>query len=118
MSPQTVHGLPTGRCVSFFVLGIAILGLLSINAFAATVNCSGVPAWSGNSVNYSTGQLVTYQGSEYKCVIANTSESNWDPIDAPALWSLQGTCSTGPTPTPTPTPTATPTATPLCTPTT
>jgi len=95
------------------VIAIAVVMMLPPAAFGATVNCSGVAAWSPNSVAYSVGQLVTYNGSEYKCIQAHTSQAGWDPADVPALWGLQGTCTTGPTPTPTPTtkPTATPTAT-------
>src|SRR5579872_1435003 len=114
---------------SFVVLTTAALVLmLALSAPAATVNCSGVAAWSASSVSYGVGALVTYQGSEYKCLQAHTSEVGWDPADVPALWSLVGTCSSGgatptptakPTATPTPTgkPTATPTPTPKPTPT-
>src|SRR5579883_1527360 len=96
------------------LVAVALVLLLALGASAQTVNCSGVAAWSGNNVAYSIGQLVTYNGSEYKCIQAHTSEPNWDPVDVPALWSLQGTCAAGATPTPTATPTATakPTATP------
>src|SRR5579872_1106388 len=89
---------------------VAVL-VLAVTASAATVSCSGVSAWSPNSVAYSVGQLVTYNGSEYKCIQAHTSQAGWDPADVPALWSLVGTCSAGATPTPTATakPTATPT---------
>lgn len=61
-------------------------------AMAQTVNCSGVAAWSGNSVSYAVGALVTYGGDEYKCLQAHTSEAGWDPPAVPALWSLVGTC--------------------------
>src|SRR5581483_12182472 len=107
------------------VLTVALVLLLALAAPAATVNCSGVAAWSPNSVAYAAGALVTYSGSEYKCIQAHTSQAGWDPADVPALWSRVGTCSSGgsgPTPTPTPTPTATagrgtPTPTPTATPT-
>ena len=99
------------------VILIAAVLLLTAMAPAATVNCSGVAAWSGNSVAYAVGQLVTYNGSEYKCIQAHTSQAGWDPADVPALWGLQGTCTTGATPTPTAKPTATATAKPTATPT-
>src|SRR5579872_4185801 len=95
---------------------IALVLMLALAASAATVNCSKVAAWSPNSVPYSTGSLVTYAGSEYKCLQAHTSEVGWDPGDVPALWSIVGTCSSGGT-TPTPTPTIKPTSTPKGTPT-
>jgi len=80
------------------VLGLSALMLGSITtarpADAQTVNCTGIAAWSGNSVAYAVGNLVTYQGKEYKCQQAHTSLSTWDPVDAASLWVLQGTCAT------------------------
>jgi len=97
----------------------ALVLLFALAAPAATVNCSAVPAWAPNT-SYTAGQLVTYSGSEYKCIQSHTSLTGWEPPNVQALWGLQGTCSTGPTPTPTPTvkpPTPTPTATVKPTPT-
>src|SRR5215831_2883482 len=69
-----------------------------------------VPNWAPN-VAYSVGSLVMYQGVEYKCIQAHTSQSDWTPPATPALWQpVSGS------PTPTPTPTATPTPTPTPTP--
>src|SRR5579872_6562039 len=105
------------RFVGALLLIFCLAIFLPVQASAATVSCSGVAAWSGNSVAYSVGALVTYNGSEYKCLQAHTSQAGWDPADVPALWSLQGTCSTSATPTPTAKPTATPTPTAKPTPT-
>ena len=90
-------------------LGIVMPG----NVSAQTVNCAGVPAWAAGTA-YSVGSLVTYTGSEYKCLQAHTSQVGWEPATTPALWQAMGTCSTssGPTPTPTLQPTATPKPTP------
>jgi len=54
--------------------------------------CTGVAAWNPNSVSYAVGALVTYQGNEYKCLQAHTSQAGWDPVDVPALWSKVGAC--------------------------
>src|SRR5579872_4572990 len=89
-------------CFLLIVLGVLVF---ATTASAATVSCSGIAAWSPNSVPYATGALVTYSGSEYKCLQAHTSQAGWDPADVPALWSLQGTCGTTTPPPPTPTPT-------------
>src|SRR5579872_7030047 len=91
---------------------VALVLLLTLAAPAATVNCSGVPAWAPNTA-FTAGQLVTFSGSEYKCVQSHTSQVGWEPPNVPALWSLQGSCGSA-TPTPTATPTATkkPTVTP------
>jgi len=77
--------------LSLFLVCVMI-ALLPTGALAQA-SCTGVPAWSGNSVAYSVGQLVTYNGSEYKCLQAHTSQPAWDPADVPALWSLVGACS-------------------------
>ena len=39
-------------------------------------------------VAYQVGDLVTYQGKVYKCTIAHTSNSTWDPVNAVSLWTL------------------------------
>ncbi len=77
--------------LSLFLICV-IIALLPTGALAQA-SCTGVPAWSPNSVAYSVGQLVTYNGSEYKCLQAHTSQAAWDPADVPALWSLVGACS-------------------------
>src|SRR5579884_3648755 len=98
---------------SNLLVAILVMALILVPVSrAATVNCSGVAAWSGNSVTYSAGTLVTFQGNEYKCTQSHTSLPGWDPVSVPALWSLVGACSSGATPTPTPKPTATPKPTP------
>jgi len=74
-------------------LGLLFGSTLSLTKpAAAQVNCTGVAAWSGNSVAYAVGNLVTYQGSEYKCQQAHTSNPSWDPVDAASLWINMGTC--------------------------
>ncbi|HEY6308280.1 MAG TPA: carbohydrate-binding protein [Candidatus Angelobacter sp.] len=94
---------------SLFVLaaGAMLCLLLSLAAFAQTI-----PNWAPNTA-YSVGSLVMYQGVEYKCIQAHTSEVGWEPPNVPALWQpVSGSPSPTPTPTPTPTPAPTPTPTP------
>ena len=55
-------------------------------------NCANIPAWSADGVYYAAGTLVSYNGSEYKCLQSHTSQVGWDPADVPALWSLVGSC--------------------------
>jgi chitinase len=76
--------------------------------------CSAVlwQAW----VPYSLGQEVAYDGNRYAAQVAHTSQPGWDPVAAPALWTLKGACQ-GSTPTPTKTNTPTATATKTNTPT-
>jgi len=106
---------PVILCARLFrVLFLFLFATLPVTA--QSVNCSGVSAWSASSVNYGIGALVTYSGSEYKCIQSHTSEAGWDPADAPALWQLMGTCSASATSSPTPKPTATATPTASVTP--
>ena len=83
---------------SLLVLGLFSVLLLAMSVVAtgqASVSCTGVIAWAAGG-NYTVGELVTYEGSEYKCLQANNDAApNWDPIDWPAGWSLVGTCSSG-----------------------
>ena len=83
------------RSAVFLGLAAALVcsPFVSRTAQAQSVNCTGVAAWSSNSVAYTVGTLVTYNGSEYKCLQAHTSQPAWDPADAQSLWTLQGTCS-------------------------
>lgn len=54
--------------------------------------CAGIPEWNGNFVAYSIGQKVQYNGEEYQCIQAHTSESTWEPNIVPALWKDLGPC--------------------------
>src|SRR5579871_208282 len=89
---------------------VTILCLISVSAPAQTVQ----PWQSG--VAFKVGDLVTFNGQEYQCRQAHTSQPDWTPPATPALWLLVAG-SPSPTPTPTPTPTATPTPKPTPTPT-
>src|SRR5579863_5673889 len=96
-------------------LFIALLALL------VPMNASGqsIPNWAPNTA-YAAGALVIFNGNEYKCIQAHTSQVGWEPPNVPALWQLVGPAPSGsptPTPTPTPTPAPTPTPTPAPTPT-
>jgi chitinase len=66
-----------------FVLCLALLALCCPHRLSA----QSAPAWAVG-VSYTVGELVTYDGSTYKCLQAHTSEPGWDPISAPALWQL------------------------------
>lgn len=52
------------------------------------VDCMALyPTWSGDSVDYSTGDRVQYESNLYKCLQAHTSQGTWTPTDAPSLWA-------------------------------
>src|SRR5829696_1278409 len=80
-------------------------------AFAAGADAAA-PAWNGNSQPYAVGAVVSYGGSEYRCLQAHTSQPDWTPPATPALWQL---VTGGPTATATRTPTRTPTPSGACT---
>ncbi|MCM3786100.1 glycosyl hydrolase family 18 protein [Neobacillus mesonae] len=60
---------------------------LSVKTAAETTN-PGTSAWQANT-SYTAGQLVTYNGSTYKCLQSHTSLLGWEPVNVPALWQLQ-----------------------------
>src|SRR5215472_1398170 len=64
-----------------FFLTFAI-GLLS-----TVTSAQAVPAWQNNTA-YKVGDLVTFNGQEYKCQIAHTSQADWTPDVAHSLWLL------------------------------
>lgn len=44
---------------------------------------------NGVLLAYKTGDLVTYQGSTYKCLQGHTSQAGWEPPAVPAMWQKQ-----------------------------
>jgi predicted chitinase len=84
-------------------LTILVVALITTWAFTPSQPVQAQSAWSGNSVNYTVGTLVTYSGSTYKCITAHTSQPGWTPPATPSLWSLSsGGGGTTPTNTPVP----------------
>ena len=43
-----------------------------------------IPNWQPNTA-YAVGALVMYNGVEYQCIQAHTSEVGWEPPNVPAL---------------------------------
>ena len=58
-----------------------------------------IPQWQPNT-SYAVGALVMYNGVEYQCIQAHTSEVGWEPPNTPALWQPVsgggGSCSSVP----------------------
>ena len=63
------------------VLQIAFVVCFTVLAVSAQT----VPAWQPNTP-YTTGTLVTFNGQEFKCLQAHTSQVGWEPPNVPALW--------------------------------
>lgn len=60
---------------------IVLLSCLTV----ALVYAQAVPSWQPNTA-YAVGALVTFNGQEFKCIQAHTSEVGWEPPNVPALW--------------------------------
>ena len=45
------------------------------------------PAWAAGT-SYSTDERIEYDGTLYRCVQPHTSQSDWTPPAAPALWAV------------------------------
>ena len=46
------------------------------------------PAWCGDGISYAAGDRVMYGGVLYKCLQAHTSQGDWTPDAAPALYTV------------------------------
>lgn len=46
-----------------------------------------VDAWSGASVSYALGAIVTHNGRRWRCLTAHTSQPGWAPGLAHSLWA-------------------------------
>ena len=44
------------------------------------------PEWAAGQA-YTAGYKVQYGGKLWRCVQAHTSQSDWNPVDAPSLWA-------------------------------
>ncbi|MFC4005893.1 glycosyl hydrolase family 18 protein [Nonomuraea purpurea] len=55
-------------------------------ASSATAAFAAWAPWTA----YATGARVTYNGVEYECVQAHTSQPGWEPPNVPALWKPTG----------------------------
>lgn len=60
-----------------------------IDEVTATEHTDVFAAWEPN-VSYAVGALRTYENVLYKCVQAHTSQADWTPPAAPALWAKAG----------------------------
>src|SRR5689334_16983770 len=87
------------------VLSLVVLVLAGLVSTPASAQ-SCMAAWAPNTA-YAVGAVVSYSGSNYRCIQGHTSLPGWEPPNVPALWTSQGTCSGSATPTTAPRATAT-----------
>ncbi|MFD7524393.1 MULTISPECIES: lytic polysaccharide monooxygenase [Paenibacillus] len=87
----TVSGLTPSTAYTFTVRAIDAAGNESANSNAVSVTTASGPAVAAWAVNtaYTTGTLVTYNGSTYECRQPHTSIAGWEPSNVPALWQLK-----------------------------
>ncbi|MFD2703282.1 glycosyl hydrolase family 18 protein [Paenibacillus shunpengii] len=90
----TISGLAANTTYTFTVKAKDAAGNLSAASSALSVKTKaetgnpGASPWQSNTA-YTVGQLVTYNGSTYKCLQAHTSLPGWEPAIVPALWQKQ-----------------------------
>ncbi|WP_082926972.1 glycosyl hydrolase family 18 protein [Paenibacillus tuaregi] len=87
----TATGLTAATAYTFTVKAKDAAGNVSAasNAVTVTTDSSGpvtAPAWAPNTA-YALNAEVTYNGVVYKCRMAHTSLTGWEPPNVPALWS-------------------------------
>ncbi|WP_214412222.1 glycosyl hydrolase family 18 protein [Sphaerisporangium fuscum] len=70
--------LPLGTAVAVGPSASATVAVSRSVALAA-------PAWAPNTA-YTAGQVVSYNGVDYKCLQSHTSLPGWEPPNVPALW--------------------------------
>ncbi|MEV8630812.1 M4 family metallopeptidase [Streptosporangium sp. NPDC051023] len=54
--------------------------------FTLTIVPRAIPAWQAYT-SYAVGDLVTYGGATYRCVIGHVSQPGWEPPRTPTLWA-------------------------------
>lgn len=59
----------------------------SIDDAAALTTPDLYPKWNADSIEYTVGNRVLYNGTLYKCLQAHTSQETWTPTDAASLWA-------------------------------
>ncbi|MEU0566555.1 carbohydrate-binding protein [Nonomuraea sp. NPDC005983] len=70
-------------------LALAGAGLATAvqSAYGAVQQVAAYPAWAAWTP-YAIGARVTYNGVDYECIQAHTSQPGWEPPNVPALWKV------------------------------
>ncbi|GKS14657.1 chitin-binding protein [Paenibacillus chitinolyticus] len=83
-----ISGLSASTAYTYTVRAFDAAGNESAdsNAVSATTSAPSAAApWAPNTA-YTTGTLVTYNGSTYECRQSHTSLVGWEPANVPTLW--------------------------------
>jgi len=86
----TVTGLSASTAYTFNVRAIDAAGNVSAASTVSgtTAAASTAAPWAANTA-YTTGTLVSYNGSTYECRQPHTSLVGWEPSNVPSLWLLK-----------------------------
>src|SRR6516162_7954919 len=66
------------------------LRLVVVLWLTTAVAAQTIPAWQPDTA-FTVGELVTFNGQEFSCIQAHTSQVGWEPPNVPALWGLVNT---------------------------
>ena len=66
---------------------ILIIPIAALMILATITGALAADDWT-TGVSYSIGDVVTYQGTDYECVQAHTSQEGWQPPNVAALWQV------------------------------
>ena len=66
-------------------LSLLLLCFLIVLLLPSAASAQSIPNWAPNTA-YAVDALVMYNGVEYECIQAHTSEVGWEPPNVPALW--------------------------------
>lgn len=87
-----VENIMADAASSAAVTSIAFVTLAEsgqIDEITAAEHTDVFETWQPN-INYTVGQLRTYEGKLYKCVQAHKSQADWTPDKTAALWAIAG----------------------------
>ena len=59
---------------------------LQVNTLTVDTD-TGAPAWDASQF-YNIGDLVNYNGAQYRCITSHQANSTWTPSAAHSLWTL------------------------------
>jgi N-acetylneuraminic acid mutarotase len=83
---QIYRSLQTNTSTASLPPSSAPLLWQSIDVVVPTVNSP--PAWYGNGAQYQVGDVVSYNGTTYQAVVANTSSPSATPPSEPGTWKV------------------------------
>lgn len=69
---------------------LTLVFILSVFSFPITSHAEEITAWTAGTA-YTTGDVVSYNGSNYQCVQSHTALTGWEPPNVPALWTFHST---------------------------